>query len=263
MAPQFLEGFGYSPSMKKLWIVLTLFASMMAASGAAAQTLDWQAVENLKPNTWIYVVTHKRTLCSFQMTDREKLYCLTIPEEWLTYYSLGLHQAKQKNLVFNRTEIHEMRIAPLDDSQGPFAMMLAVGSGGGWDSTGQTNGFTGIKIGGPYSMDLQYDRIQGHNGFSTEGSAVIPILRIPHFEENRKGRFVKIFAEPGVGYRTGGGPFGGYSSAKVMAVLLSDKSNSMAAPYIEFQRRFPFESPMQGDNRITIGWMYAICIRCG
>ncbi|MFZ1086949.1 MAG: hypothetical protein WAN35_18450, partial [Terracidiphilus sp.] len=190
-------------------------------------------------------------------------YCLTIPENWLTYYSLGFHEQRQKDLVFNRAEIREMRIVPMDDSQGPFAMMLAAGGGGGWDSTGHTNGFGGVKIGGPYSLDLQYDRIQGHNGFSTEGSAVIPIFRFPRFEENKNGRFIKIFAEPGVGYRAGDGPYGGYSSAKAMAVFLSGKSSDgWAAPYIEYQRRFPFDSPMQGDNHVTIGWMLAFCIHC-
>jgi hypothetical protein len=249
--------------MKNLWIVLSLFASLIAASGASAQTLDWQALDSLKPNTWISVETHKRTQCSFQRADSDKLYCLTIPENWLSYYSLGFHEVKQKDLVFNRTEIREMHLLPVDDSQCPFAMMLAAGGGGGWDSTGQTNGFAGIKIGGPYSVDLQYDRIHGHNGFSTEGSAVIPLFRVPHFREGKKDRFIKIFGEPGVGYRAGDGPYGGYSSAKAMAVLLSDKSDSGAAPYIEYQRRFPFDSPLQGDNRITFGWMIAFGIHSG
>jgi hypothetical protein len=250
--------------MKNLRITFILFASLMATSGAAAQTLDWQAIENLSPNTWISVETHKQTQCSFQKADSDKLYCLTIPENWLTYYSLGFHEVKQKDIVFNRAEIREMHLLPLDDSQGPFAMMLAAGGGGGWDSTGQTNGFAGVKIGGPYTLDLQYDRIQGHNGFTTEGSAVIPIIRFPHFQENRKGKFVKIFAEPGVGYRAGDGPYGGYSSAKVMAVLVTDKwSDNIASPYVEFQRRFPFDSPLQGDNRITFGWMIAFGIHSG
>ncbi|MGA9071785.1 MAG: hypothetical protein WB424_16090 [Terracidiphilus sp.] len=249
--------------MKNLGITFIFLAPLTVATGAAAQTLDWQTLDSLKPNTWISVETHKRIECSFQSADSDKLYCRTIPENWLTYYSLGWHEVKQKDLVFNRAEIREMHILPVDDSQGPFAMMLAAGGGGGWDSNGQTNGFAGIKIGGPYSVDLQYDRIQGHNGFSTEGSAVLPIFRFPQFQENRKGRFVKIFAEPGVGYRAGDGPYGGYSSAKAMAVLLSDKSTDWAAPYIEYQRRFPFGSPLQGDNRLTFGWMIAFCIHCG
>jgi hypothetical protein len=166
--------------------------------------------------------------------------------------------------VFNRTEIREVRIVHVDDSQGPFALLLAAGGGGGLDSTRQANSFAGFKVGGPFSLDLQYDRIQGKTGFSTEGSAVIPMFRVPRFRENKEIKFLKFFAEPGLGYRAGGGPFGGYSSAKVMAVLLTDTwSDKWVAPYIEFQHRFPFESPLQGDNRLTFGLMLALCQHCG
>ena len=69
-----------------------------------------------------------------------------------------------------------------------------------------------------------------------------------------------------LGYRTGG-ILGGYASAKVMMVLFSDQRlTSMQtkwSPYIEVQRRFPFGSPLQGDNRVAVGIMFAICKDCG
>lgn len=90
------------------------------------------------------------------------------------------------------------------------------------DSSHQPTSFAGVKIGGPFALDLQYDRIHGKSGFSTEGSAELPLFRVPRFREDKEIKFLKLYAEPGVGYRAGGGPFGGYSSAKVMAVLLTD-----------------------------------------
>lgn len=160
-----------------------------------------------------------------------------------------------------------MRIAPGDDydsSKGFLSLILAAGGGGGWDFAHQPNAFAGVKVGGPVSLDLQYDRIEGHSGFSTEGSAVIPLFRIPRYQPFSTRKFVKLYAEPGLGYRAGAGPFGGYSSAKVLAALLTDTwSDNWVAPYIEFQRRFPFDLPLQGDNRISIGLMVALCGSCG
>ena len=143
--------------------------------------------------------------------------------------------------------------------------MLAAGAGGGWDSAHQPTAFGGVKVGGgPFALDLQYDRLQGHSGFSTEGSAVLPLFRVPGYRHFSERKFVKFFAEPGLGYRAGGGQFGGYSSAKVLAVLLTDTwSDGWVAPYVEFQRRFPFQSPLQGDNRVTVGVMLAVCEHCG
>jgi len=250
--------------MNNQQIVLLILAALMTASGSAAQTLDWEAVEKLSPRTWISVETQKRTQCELQRATSEKLYCQIKPEDWLSAFSERYSEKRQKNLVFNREEIREVRIVPFDYSHGPLNLLLAAGGGGGLDSAHQPTSFAGVKVGGPFSLDLQYDRIQGHSGFSTEGSAVLPLFRVPRFRENKENKFIKVYAEPGVGYRAGGGPFGGYSSAKILAVLLMDKwSDNWVAPYVEFQRRFPFESPLQGDNRLTIGVMLAVCAHCG
>lgn len=162
--------------------------------------------------------------------------------------------------VLNRAEIREVRIVHFDYSKRPPSLLFALEGGGGLDSTHQAISFAGLKVSGPIGWDLKYDRIQGKNGCSFESQAMLPIFRIPQFRENNKNKFLRFYAEPGLGYRGGGGPFGGYSSAKVMAVLLPSKSkwlDSMGAPYVEFQRRFPFESPLQGDYRLTIGVMIA------
>jgi hypothetical protein len=256
--------------MKKSPIAFFAIASMFA-SVIHAQKLDWQSVEALKPNARILVLTERQSYCFFQRATDDKLFCDFLPQS-----SSPLEQ--RFDLVFSRAEVREVRNAPTeyvrvgtnappddyDYSKGFFDLILAAGGGGGWDYAHQANAFAGVKIGGALSLDLQYDRIQGHNGFSTEGSAVLPLFRVPRYRPNSSGTFVKVFAEPGIGYRTGGGPFGGYSSAKVMAVLLTDTwSDGWTAPYVEYQRRFPFQSPLQGDNRITVGIMLAVCEHCG
>jgi hypothetical protein len=234
--------------MKNQHIVLFLFASLMVASGTAAQTLDWQAVEKLGWLTRISVKTQQRTICIFEKATDDKLYCR--------------YRNTSDVLVFNRAEIREVRIAPYDWSQGP-PLIFAAGGGGGVDSAGQPTSFAGVKVGDLIVLDLQYDHIQGKSGFTTEGSAMLPLFRVPRPQEDKTKKYLKVYAEPGMGYRAGGGSFGGYTSAKVMLALLSDERWGKPMPYIEFQRRFPFDSPMQGDTRVAIGVMIAICRHCG
>jgi hypothetical protein len=246
--------------MKTSQSVLFLFASLIASSVADAQTLNWHSVENLPPDTRIWVKAQDQTYCYFERATDSELICQFRPK----------HSSSQKqntDLVFSRADVREVRLASTDDyddSKGPLDLILAVGGGGGWDFARQPNAFVGVKVGGPFSLDLQYDRIQGHSGFSTEGSAVIPLFRVPAYRPFATRKFVKLYAEPGVGYRAGDGTFGGYSSAKVLAILLTDTwSGDWLAPYVEFQRRFPFDSPLQGDNRFTFGVMLAVCKHCG
>jgi hypothetical protein len=247
--------------MRDQQIALFMFASLMAAPGAAAQVMDWQAVEKLAPNTRIWVKAQRQTYCYFQGATEDELFCEFVPKP-------SSSQKQDSDLVFNRNDVCEVRIAAEDDydySKGSLSLIIAAGSGGGWDFTHRPNAFGGIKIGGEATLDLQYDRIQGHSGFSTEGSAVLPLFRLPGYKPFKERKFVKVFAEPGVGYRAGAGSFGGYGSAKAMAVLLTDTwSDKWVAPYVEFQRRFPFGSPLQGDNRIGFGVMLvALCEHCG
>jgi hypothetical protein len=231
----------------------------MALSTASAQALDWDAVQKLTPRDWISVTAQTRVQCEFQLATSDRLFCRSYREDWLSSFSQRVYEKTGKDWVFPRSDVREVRVVPFDQSKGPFSMMIAAGGGGGLDSMHQPTGFGGIKLGGQFSLDLQYDRLQGKNGFSTEGSAVIPVFRIPSFQTDKQIEFVKVLAEPGVGYRAGGGPFGGYSSAKVMAMLLSDKGpDGRVAPYVEYQRRFPFDSPLQGDNRISVGVIFVV-----
>ena len=240
--------------MKDRQIAIVLFASLIAVSGAAAQSLGWPAVEKLKWLTRISVKTDHRTICIFEKATDDRLFCRDVQN------TAGF--VHQKNAVFNRADIREVRIAPYDWSQGP-PLLFAAEGGGGVDSAGQPTSFAGAKVGDLVVLDLQYDRIQGKNGFTTEGSAMLPLFRVPRPQEDKNKKYLKVYAEPGVGYRAGAGSFGGYTSAKAMLALLSDDRWGKPMPYIEFQRRFPFDSPMQGDTRVAIGVMVAICRHCG
>jgi hypothetical protein len=94
---------------------------------------------------------------------------------------------------------------------------------------------------------------------------MLPLFRYPGPSKDDSKNFIRVYAEPGLGYRAGGGPFGQYSSAKVMVVLFSNKRLGLdnGSPYVEFQRRFSFNSPLHGDNRVTVGIMVALCSSCG
>lgn len=226
---------------------------------AKSEKLNWPEIENLTPFTRIWVKARHSRYCYFVRATDAELVCEPDADR-------KADTDKSSEVIFPQAEVRGVYFAPRnlhDDSRGFLGLILGVGGGGGWDANGQ-NGFGGLKIGGAFTLDLQYDRIQGQNGFSTEGSAVIPLLRVPGWEPFSNRKFVKFYVEPGLGYRAGGGAFGGYSSAKVMAVLLDDSwSESYPSPYVEYERRFPFESPMQGDNRISFGVMLALCGECG
>jgi hypothetical protein len=248
--------------MKIQQIALLLFTPSLAAT-TAAQGLDWTVVQQIAPGTPIVVVADRRTVCSFLAANSDQLMCQV--------HSAGHgHPKPDVDLTFSRAEIRQVLTGrafqdeTYDYSKGFLSLILAAEGGGGLDSANQPTSFAGVRVGGPFSVDLQYDRVHGMNGFSAEGSAVLPVFRVPRFKYGSERKFLKIFAEPGMGYRAGDGPFGGYTSGKVMAVLLTDTwSDGWTAPYVEIQRRFPFESPFDGDTRLAFGLMLAVCEHCG
>ena len=162
-------------------------------------------------------------------------------------------------------------------------LILGAEGGVGWDSNAprQPTALAGVKLGLPVAvggeyphetlrtctLDLAYDRMQSRNGFSAELSLMLPIARFPGPQTNEDRNYVRIYAEPGLGYRAGEGDFGGYGTAKVMIALLSDtrltRSDAPPSPFLEIQRRLPFGSPLRGDTRITFGVMFAVCNHCG
>lgn len=145
-------------------------------------------------------------------------------------------------------------------------ILLAAESGGGFTPGSQATAYAGVRMGiENVVLNLGYDRVRAHNGFATQFSGMIPVFRFPGPQKNESRNYLRIYAEPGIGYRAGGGGFGGYLSGGVMVALLSDKRLDLKglSPYFEYQRRAPFAAPGHGDNRFTFGLMLALCSHCG
>jgi hypothetical protein len=160
--------------------------------------------------------------------------------------------------------------------------VLAIDGAAGFDSDrpGRPTLFGGVKIGVPASLkggypgtllrtvtlDLGYDRMQSRGGVSAELSMMLPMGRFPR-PSTTDAKYVRVYVEPGAGYRVGGGGFGPYASTKVMLALFSNKwltaIDAPACPFLEIQRRFPLTSPLRGDTRVVIGLMAAWCNHCG
>jgi hypothetical protein len=240
---------------------LVLLASM-AVNALAQCAVDWQAVEKIKPQTRIRLEARERIRCYFESATDENLTCFRD--------RAGMWKPETRALsrvVIPRGEVRSVQLDREDDSQGFRSLILAAGGGGGWDSSQSPTAYAGVKIGGPFALNLGYDRLQGHSGFTTEGTLVLPLFRVPPFRkfvlpgtpDKPEARFVRLYAEPGLGYRAGGGRFGGYSSAGMLFLLFPDDRQQ---PYVEVERRFPFTDPMQGDTRISFGFMISLCQHC-
>lgn len=147
-------------------------------------------------------------------------------------------------------------------------LMGAEGGGGFLSSPRQPTAYAGVKIGGNGGvLSLGYDRIHARSGASGEFTGMFPMVRFPGLQKDESKNYLRLYLEPGIGYRVGGGGFGPYFTAKAMLAFLSDKrltsDKNLPSPYLEFERRFPFSSLSHGDNRIAFGLMLAICHHCG
>ncbi|MGA2652016.1 MAG: hypothetical protein ABSF28_15900 [Terracidiphilus sp.] len=248
--------------MKNYLFALLLLSSLFAMP-AAAKNLDWNTVKKIPPGTQIFVQTSGGTMCSLQQVTDDKLFCTR------DYPGSNFH-GTHADLVYNRADVHDVCVGDIatctafDESKGTPFLIAAIEAGGGWHAGYEPNSFGGVKLGlSGVAMDLQYDRLDGHSGFSVEGSGVVPVFRVPRFRPKNDRLLFRLYAEPGLGYRAGDGPFGQYASAKAL-VLFGDKwINDRSSPYIEFQHRFPFDSLLSGDNRIAFGLLWGVCAHCG
>ena len=155
---------------------------------------------------------------------------------------------------------------PEDESNWLDLLMAAQGGSGFSPGSGQPAAYAGVKLGiASVLLDLGYDRVRGQNGFSTQFSGMLPVLRIPGPQKDQSKNYLRVYAEPGIGYRAGRGEFGGYLNGGIMVALLSDKrlDFNRFSPYVEYQRRAPFAALGHGDNRFSFGVMIAICAHCG
>ncbi len=177
--------------MKMIGISLALIASLLPVSSAIAHSLDWHAVKRLTTFTGIRVTTSQgQTACSFVRATEDQLCCTTKGNR------MPSSNGGDVDLVFERQEIRAITVQTYDYSKGFLAFLGGFGGGAGLDSAGKPAWFGGVKIGGPISLDLQYDRLQGHSGFSVEGAAVLPLFRVPPFDPRRKKASSSSSANP-------------------------------------------------------------------
>jgi hypothetical protein len=264
----------------KHFAILLLALIIAGPSFAKDRKADWETIKKLPPGTHLFIEIRGGNECSLQRVTDDLLACSRVYPG--SYYKGPREYGDQ---IFKRADIHffcDSRVETCTDnnyylcvgemdlcraydySSGAPSLLAAAGGGGGWRPGYAPSSFAGVKLGlEGLAMDLQYDRLNGQNGFSVEGSGVIPAFRVPRWHPKDDRLYLRVYGEPGLGYRAGDGPFGQYASAKVL-VLIGDKwVNDGVSPYIEFQRRFPFSSPLDGDNRLAFGMMFALCEHCG
>jgi len=167
----------------------------------------------------------------------------------------------------------------LDESQS-FDLVLGLVGGGGADtrSPHRATQYGALKVGlgcctrGKHpnergetvTMDIGWDRLRGRSAASVEMSLMVAVARFPRPLPNQSRRFVRLYAEPGVGVRAGGGSFAYYSAKAMIAFMSDDQILKFASgPIVEIQHRFPFGSLSRGDTRILIGVMAPLCKHCG
>jgi hypothetical protein len=206
------------------------------------------------------------------MSCRKKLFPVeTIPLFLFFLLLLSSESFSQTNSEDNPTPpvANAPKPKPVEDLSRWPGFLMGIEGGSEWffHPNSDASGYAGVKIGGGgYSLDFGYDRIPLHNGFSVEGSGMLPIFRFPRPQKDENKKYLRIYAEPGLGYRAGGG-VGTYASAKAMLVLFSNSrltsSSSTWSPFIEVQHRFALQPGQHGDSRIMIGIISAICEHCG
>lgn len=168
---------------------------------------------------------------------------------------------------------------PVDhpDESESFELVFALNAGGGTSAQGNPSLFGGLKIGfgccisGKHpndtgrtiTLDLGYDRTESHNGFSSEVSVMIPVVRFPR-PRSKASNYLRVYAEPGVGARAGKG-FGTSASGKVMLAWLSDQRifKLEGSPFVEIQGRLTLFAPHRRDVRILAGAIVGLCKHCG
>jgi hypothetical protein len=176
-----------------------------------------------------------------------------------------------------RPPITPAPVADHPDESESFELAFAWEAGAGGSAHGNRSLFGGVKIGfgccvsGKHpdesgrtvTLDLGYDRTAAHNGFSSELSIMIPVVRFPR-PRSEGSNYLRVYAEPGLGVRAGKG-FGTYASGKVMLAWMSDQRifKLEGSPFVEIQGRFTLVAPYRRDIRILAGAIVVLCRHCG
>ena len=186
-------------------------------------------------------------------------------------------QAPPQKLPVAVPDVAAAQSQPHPDESESFELVFALLGGGGTSAQSAASWFGGLKIGagcctrgthpnekgGTITLDLGYDRVGTLDAVSAELSAMIPVVRFRR-PRSRTSSYLRVYAEPGLGVRIGGG-FGAYASGKVMFAFLSDERifKAVGSPFVEIQGRLALADMIRRDIRILAGAIVTVCRHCG
>ncbi len=100
-------------------IISSMLVALLFGSRAQAQTGDWQAVQNLRPGTRIFVKAQHHILCVFEAATDSELVCKP-----LRFLRLGPADSR-----FDRQGVREIRRAPNHAEAGWIGAGIGAGVG--------------------------------------------------------------------------------------------------------------------------------------
>jgi hypothetical protein len=109
------------PAKRKRQITSSMIVALFFGFTAQAQTGDWQAVQNLKPGSYILVKAQHRYRCSVESATDDELIC----EGHLP------RSLRVSTLRTPRSEIHEIRRLPQPNQAKDAWIGAAIGAGAG------------------------------------------------------------------------------------------------------------------------------------
>lgn len=105
--------------MRTLRIFTSLLVFTLLASGARAQTGDWQAVVSLPLGARISVLTRHRIPCILVRVNDDELVCAPVHRPWFG----------SDTITFDRQRVREIRLSPPDGTNE--LLGAAIGGGAG------------------------------------------------------------------------------------------------------------------------------------
>ncbi len=106
-------------SAKKLQFISLMVVALLFGSNAQAQSGDWQAVQNLKPGSYILVKAQHRYRCSVEAATNEGLICQGhLPRS-----------LRVSTLIISRSEIRELRMLPHPNQAKDALIGAGIGAG--------------------------------------------------------------------------------------------------------------------------------------
>ena len=109
------------PAKRKRQIISSMLVALFFGFTAQAQTGDWQALQNLKPGSYILVKAHHRYRCSVEGATDDELIC----EGHLP------RSLRVSTLRIPRSEVHEVRRLPQSNQAKDAWIGAAIGAGAG------------------------------------------------------------------------------------------------------------------------------------